>query len=188
MGRKLMTKMCSKYIPLFLIPFLILSCDISKKTSSYSKDIEFKVDSLMNLMTLQEKIGQTVMYSGDWSITGPTLSNENKNSFTIEKIVMSLSNKDASRKVKLDLDYKHSITTILKDSKGDPSKKKLSINIILIVKDDNDNVLANKRFGEEFNYVVQSDKFSMTQYEDNIVKNLNNKISNDIVFLLGTLK
>ena len=78
MGRKLMTKMCSKYIPLFLIPFLIISCDISKKTSSYSKDIEFKVDSLMNLMTLEEKIGQTVMYSGDWSVTGPTLSKENK--------------------------------------------------------------------------------------------------------------
>ena len=44
------------------------------------------------------------------------------------------------------------------------------------------------RFDEEFNYVVQSDKFNMAQYENNIVKNLNNKISNDIIFLLGTLK
>ena len=67
-------------------------------------------------------------------------------------------------------------------------KKKLSISVNLTVKNDNDNVLTNKSFGEEFNYVVQSDKFSMTQYEDNIVKNLNNKISNDIIFLLGTLK
>lgn len=33
---------------------------------------EVKVDSLMNLMTLEEKIGQTVMYGGDWSVTGPT--------------------------------------------------------------------------------------------------------------------
>ena len=67
-------------------------------------------------------------------------------------------------------------------------QKKLSINVNLAVKNDNDNVLTNKSFSEEFNYVVQSDKFSMTQYEDNIVKNLNNKISNDIIFLLGTLK
>ena len=44
------------------------------------------------------------------------------------------------------------------------------------------------RFYQEFNYNVQSDKFSMNQYEDNITNNLNNKISNDIIFLLGTLK
>ena len=114
--------------------------------------------------------------------------NENKNSFEIEKMIMALSNQEALRKIKLEIDYNQSIETILKDSKGDPSKKKLSIGVSLIVKNDNDNVLTNKNFSEEFNYVVQSDKFSMTQYEDNIIKNLNNKISNDIVFLLGTLK
>ena len=114
--------------------------------------------------------------------------NKNKNSFEIEKIIMTLSNQEALKKVKLEIDYKQSIETILKDSKGDPSKKKLSIIVNLVVKSDNGNVLTNKSFDEEFNYVVQSDKFSMAQYEDNIVKNLNNKISNDIIFLLGTLK
>ena len=114
--------------------------------------------------------------------------NKNKNSFEIEKIIMTLSNQEAVRKVKLEMDYKQSMETILKDNKGDPSKKKLSISVNLIVKNDNGNVLTNKSFSEEFNYVVQSDKFSMTQYEDNIVKNLNNKISSDIIFLLGTLK
>ena len=114
--------------------------------------------------------------------------NENKNSFLIEKVIMSLSNKDAKNKVKLELDYKQSISTILKNSKGDPSKKKLSISVILIVKNDRDNILVNQSFNEEFNYDVQSDKFGMSQYEENITDNLNNKISNDIIFLLGTLK
>ena len=114
--------------------------------------------------------------------------NENKNSFFIEKTIMSLSNKDAKNKVKLEIDYKQKISTILKDSKGDPSKKKLSINVILKVKNDKDNVLVNQILKEEFNYDVQSDKFSMAQYEDNITENLNSKISNDIIFLLGTLK
>ena len=114
--------------------------------------------------------------------------NENKNSFLIEKVIMSLSNKNAKNKVKLELDYKQSISTTLKDSKGDPSKKKLSINVIIKVKSDNDNILVNQRFNEEFSYDVQSDKFSMTQYEENITDNLNRKISNDIIFLLGTLK
>ena len=114
--------------------------------------------------------------------------NENKNSFAIEKMVMALSKQDAVKKVKLEMNYKQTFSTILKDNKGDPSKKKLSISVNLIVKNEKDNVLANKNFSEEFSYDVQSDKFNMAQYEDNIADNLNNKVSNDILFLLGTLK
>ena len=114
--------------------------------------------------------------------------NENKNSFAIEKMVMALSNQGAVNKVKLEMNYKQTFSTILKDNKGDPSKKKLSISVNLIVKNEKDNVLTNKNFREEFSYDVQSDKFNMAQYEDNITNNLNNKISNDIIFLLGTLK
>ena len=114
--------------------------------------------------------------------------NENKNSFTIEKMVMALSNQEAEKKVKLEMDYKQTFSTILKDNKGDPSKKKLSISVNLIVKNEKNKVLTNKKFREEFSYDVQSDKFNMAQYEDNITNNLNNEISNDIIFLLGTLK
>ena len=114
--------------------------------------------------------------------------NENKNSFSIEETLMSLSSQDATRKVKIELDFKSSITTILKDSKGDPSKKKLSIKVNLIVKSKDNNVLTNKMLSEEFSYDVQSDKFKMSQYEESITNNLNNKISNDIIFLLGTLE
>ena len=114
--------------------------------------------------------------------------NKNKSSFAIEKIITSLSNPDAVKKVKLELSYKQNFSIILKDSKGDPSKKKLSISVGLIVKNKQDNVLINKNFSEEFSYDVQSDKFNMSQYINNISNNLNNKISDDIIFLLGTLK
>ena len=114
-------------------------------------------------------------------------NNKNKNSFAIENMVMSLSNKDASKKFKLEIDYKNLISTILKDNKGDPSKKKISIVVSLKVKNNKNNILTNKIFQEEFSFDVQSDKFSMSQYEENITDNLNNKISNDIIFLLGTL-
>ena len=57
-----------------------------------------------------------------------------------------------------------------------------------MVKNEQDNVLINKSFSEEFSYDVQSNKFNMSQYEDSITSNLNNKISNDIIFLLRTLK
>ena len=46
-------------------------------TIGWSQNYEAKVDSLMSLMTLQEKIGQTVMYSGRWDQTGPIVGTDN---------------------------------------------------------------------------------------------------------------
>ena len=113
--------------------------------------------------------------------------NENKNSFFIEKMVMAISNNEAQKKLKLEIDYQQLTTTILKDSKGDPSKNKLLIKVNLNVKDQEDRVLINKIFTEEFNYNVQTNKFEMSQYVENISENLNRKISSDIIFLLATL-
>ena len=103
-------------------------------------------------------------------------------------MIMTLSNKDALKKIKLEIEYKQSLITILKDSKGDPSKKKLSIIVNLTVKNEKNDILTKKNFNEEFSYDVQSKKFNTAQYEDNIIINLNNKISNDIIFLLGTIE
>ena len=114
--------------------------------------------------------------------------NKNKNSFVIEKTVMSISNDDAVKKVKLEIDYKQTISTILKDSKGDPSKNKLLIDVDLTVKNEKNKVLVTKSFREEFSYEVQSNKFNMSQYVENISSNLINKISNDIILLLATLE
>ncbi len=147
--------------------------------------------SIVIMSILLTNCGFKPIYSsknGNFEIIEIINENENKNSFAIEKMVMALSNQDAVKKVKLKINYKQMFSTILKDNKGDPSKKKLSISVDLIVKNEKDNVLTNKNFSEEFSYDVQSDKFNMTQYEDNITDNLNNKISNDILFLLGTLK
>ncbi|MDN3491121.1 beta-glucosidase BglX [Winogradskyella bathintestinalis] len=44
----------------------------------FAQNYEAKVDSLMRLMTLQEKIGQTVMYSGHFDQTGPIIKTDNK--------------------------------------------------------------------------------------------------------------
>ena len=39
----------------------------SQKTSTIAR----KVDSVMRLMTLEEKVGQMNQYNGDWEATGP---------------------------------------------------------------------------------------------------------------------
>lgn len=52
---------------------MVLSCAAPKKSSLTSKEsiIDKKVDSLLQIMTLEEKIGQLNQYNGFWEITGP---------------------------------------------------------------------------------------------------------------------
>jgi len=47
---------------------------------SYSgdKQVEKRVDSVLKLMTLEEKIGQMTQFSANWSITGPVMSDDFK--------------------------------------------------------------------------------------------------------------
>lgn len=61
---------------------LLASCG-SPSTSrwvSYSGDrqVERRVDSVLQLMTLEEKIGQMTQFSANWSITGPVMSDDFK--------------------------------------------------------------------------------------------------------------
>ena len=50
----------------------------SGKWQSFSNDknVERRVDSLLKLMTLEEKIGQMAQFSANWSITGPVMSDD----------------------------------------------------------------------------------------------------------------
>ena len=61
----------------FLCLILIFGCAKNTNTNSSNNDIYKKVDSLMSLMTIEEKIGQTIMFSGDWDVTGPFISSDN---------------------------------------------------------------------------------------------------------------
>ncbi|WP_246288438.1 beta-glucosidase BglX [Winogradskyella costae] len=47
---------------------------LRNKTSLSDKQTEHKVDSVLTLMTIDEKIGQLIQYSGKWNATGPSTS------------------------------------------------------------------------------------------------------------------
>ena len=63
-------------IPFILTTLIIISCNpkiIPTKTAfSKEKKLESRIDSVLKLMTLDEKIGQLNQYNGFWEITGPT--------------------------------------------------------------------------------------------------------------------
>ena len=66
------------------ILFAVAACNNSSKTNdntpvkwesfSGDKNIERKVDSLLALMTLEEKIGQLTQFAADWDVTGPVMT------------------------------------------------------------------------------------------------------------------
>ncbi len=66
----------SYFIILFLVTFLGRAQESNIKSSV--KNVETKVDSVLNLMTLEEKIGQMVQYNGGWDLTGPATNAGNK--------------------------------------------------------------------------------------------------------------
>ena len=64
--------MIKNFSYVLVLAVLIVSCGKSKSNSA-EEVLNQKVDSVLELMTLEEKIGQLVLYTSDWDVTGPTL-------------------------------------------------------------------------------------------------------------------
>ena len=51
---------------------------LSSSCYAQTKTIDQKVDSVLKLMTLDEKVGQMNQYNGDWDATGPITNDGDK--------------------------------------------------------------------------------------------------------------
>ena len=59
--------------PLLACVLFIVSCKTSAQSVKTADRIGMQVDSVLALMTLDEKIGQMSIYTTDWGSTGPTI-------------------------------------------------------------------------------------------------------------------
>ena len=117
-----------------------------------------------------------------------SLDKNNNNRLTnyLENSIRAISNENAQKGLKINLVLEENISVILKDTKGNPSKNRLSIIVSLIINDANDKLISKKQFKENFEYDVQDNKFNMKQYEKTISLNLTDKISQQIqTFLMN---
>ena len=64
------------FLGCFSIGFFVVQFCQAQSYSSV-KNIDTKVDSVLKLMTLTEKVGQMNQYNGFWNITGPVPKNGN---------------------------------------------------------------------------------------------------------------
>ncbi len=58
---------------LLIVPIFLFSQNKVWKSYSGDRIIEQKVDSVLSLMTVKEKIGQMSQFSANWSVTGPVM-------------------------------------------------------------------------------------------------------------------
>ena len=98
----------------------------------------------------------------------------------IQDSVTMLSNDNAKNVLKIDLNFSENIIVILKDSKGDPKKNRLTINVDLEIFDINDKLTSSEKFFESFEYSIDDNKFTLKQYEKNIKQNLVEEITQQI--------
>lgn len=67
-----------KNTPINILLILVLNAVFLPSVFSQKKTITQKVDSVLNLMTLEEKIGQLNQYNDDWNATGPVTVDSTK--------------------------------------------------------------------------------------------------------------
>ena len=133
--------------------------------------------------------GFTPIYSSkgsNYKLISLDKNNNNRLTNYLENNIKAISNENATKGIKVNLVLKENISVILKDSKGDPSKNRLTIIVDLTINDASDQFVSSKQFSENFEYDVQDNKFNMRQYEKTISLNLTDKISQQIqAFLMN---
>ena len=106
----------------------------------------------------------------------------------VQNSIEVLSNENADKSLKISFKYNENISIILKDSKGDPTKNRLSVVIDLSLFDVNDNLITSREFSENFEYNIDDNKFNLKQYEKNIKFNLVEDITQQILVFLASVK
>jgi len=146
---------------------------------------------LIFLIFLLNSCGYTPIYSSkdsNYKIINFQKNINNNLTNYIQNTINAFSNDDAIKNLNIKFEFKEEIITILKDSKGNPSKSRLNITVNLSVLDTNQNLIASNVFSENFEYNIDDNKFNLKQYEKNIKFNLVEQITQEILVFLANVK
>ena len=146
---------------------------------------------LVILILLLNNCGYTPIYSSkDSNFKIVNLNSNVNNSLTnyIKNSISVFSNEDSDKKLNISFNLKENVSVILKDSKGDPAKNRLTITVDVSLFDTNKNLVATNSFSESFQYNIDDNKFNLKQYEKNLKFSLIEQISQQIIEFLTNVK
>ena len=131
----------------------------------------------------------------------PIYSNKDKN-FVINKIeffgdtevnkILSnrlniyKNNADAKRFFDIVINSKSIKTTLTKDKKGNPTQFSQNVSVNLTITDIINNTEMQINFTESSTYDSSDNKFDLKKYENNLIKNMSEKIYSDLILFIQT--
>ena len=123
---------------------------------------------LILIILLLNSCGYTPIYStkeSNYKIINFEKNINNNLTNYIQNSISSFSSDDATKNLNINFEFKEKISIILKDSKGDPSRNRLTITVDLSILDSNNNLISSNIFTENFEYNIDDNKFKLKQYE-----------------------
>ena len=148
----------NKFIFLFLSIFLIIGC--SYEPILTSKEYKFKFSKIS--YDGEDKINKI--------IKNKLLQNDSNSSKGYEIKYKTIKNKEI----------------LSSNSKGDPTVIKMIITLDYSIREDGKDIFTDK-IQKQATYNNINDKFELSQYEENVIDNLANNISSEILMSVNTL-
>jgi len=144
-----------------------------------------KITVLLTFLFLTS-CGYTPIYSNknfDFKLDNISSSKDNRLNSKIKKRLQNFSNQESQKIISIKIDAQKIINILVKDSRGDPSRYEMIIDIKLETTY-NQKQNITQSFQETFNYNENKNKFELKQYEKEIEELLINKnIERIIVYL-----
>ncbi len=144
-----------------------------------------KITVLLTFLFLTS-CGYVPIYSNknfDFKLDNISSSKDSKLNSKVEKRLQNFSNQESQKIISIKIDTQKIINILVKDSRGDPSRYEMIVNINLETTY-NQKQNISQSFQESFNYNENKNKFELKQYEKEIEELLINKnIERIIVYL-----
>ena len=148
-----------------------------------------KIILLSFIIVSLNNCGYTPIYSKknlDFEIEIVTSTGEAKvNKILFNKLNIYNDNPNAQKTFKILLDSKTTKSTITKDKKGNPTQFSINLLITMKITDDMNNTVETK-FSESSTYDNSNNKFDLRKYEDNLIKNMTEKIFSEMILFIQT--
>ncbi len=148
-----------------------------------------KIILLSFLLLFLNNCGYTPIYSKknqDFQINTIETSGEVKvNKLLYNKLKVYSDNPGAKKTFNLKINSSSTKTTIAKDKRGNPTQFSIELSITLQITDVFNNKV-DKIFSEISAYDNNDNKFDLRKYEDNLVKNMTEKIFSEIILFIQT--
>ena len=148
-----------------------------------------KIITVLLTVLFLTNCGYTPIYSNknfNFNIKDITTSTNNLLNSRTKKKLLNFSNQESSKVISLNLDVQKKTNILAKDSRGDATRYETVISMQIEITYNQGQKISNF-FEETFNYIVNKNKFELSQYEKEIENSLIEENINRITIYLSKL-